>query len=208
MAVSVALLACSSASAQQHRSGDFDFYVLALSWSPSFCEAEGGKVNRQQCGSGRDYDFVVHGLWPQYERGFPRECRTRERRVSDRLARSMADIMPSVGLVGHEWRMHGTCSGLSQQDYFATVRQAADKVNIPQRFQSLAQDQRISASIVEGAFIKANPGMRETGVSVDCGSGLVREVRICLTRDLEFRDCPELERRACRAGDLRMPKSR
>ncbi len=196
------------AQAQQRRAGDFDFYVLALSWSPSYCEAEGRNANRQQCASGAAYDFVVHGLWPQYERGYPRECRTSDRRVSDRLARNMLDIMPSVGLVGHQWRMHGTCSGLSQQDYFNTVRAARAKITIPQRFQGLVQDQQIAASVVESAFMKANPGMPEDGVSVTCEGRLMREVRICFTKSLEFRTCDEVERRACNAAGLRMPPVR
>ena len=51
----------------------FDFYVLALSWSPSYCEAEGAEANQQQCKAARPYAFIVHGLWPQFERGFPRD---------------------------------------------------------------------------------------------------------------------------------------
>lgn len=194
-----------AAVAEQRRAGDFDFYVLALSWSPSYCAAEGRKANRQQCDSGRDYDFVVHGLWPQYERGFPRECRTGNRRVSDGLARSMTDIMPSVGLINHEWRMHGTCSGLSQSDYFRLVRGALEKVSIPKRFQGLAEEEQVSASMVEAAFMKANAGLPEDGVSVSCEGKLLREVRICMTKDLTFRDCAQVERKACNSGGLRMP---
>ena len=58
--------------ARQNAVGEFDFYVLALSWSPSFCEANaerGGGTADQQCGE-RPFSFVVHGLWPQYEKGF------------------------------------------------------------------------------------------------------------------------------------------
>lgn len=193
---------------RQGRAGDFDFYVLALSWSPSYCAVEGEGANRQQCGSGRAYGFVVHGLWPQYERGFPRECRTERRRVPERIVRTMLDIMPSGGLVGHQWRMHGTCSGLSQQDYFDTVRAAREKVVIPQRFEGLAEEQQIAPSVVEAAFMKANPGLPEDGVSVSCEGRFMREVRICLTKDLQFRACGELERRACSAAGLRMPPIR
>ena len=72
------VLTVGGASAQDRRQnepGQFDFYVLALSWSPSFCEASGerGTPPRQQCGE-RPYSFVVHGLWPQYEKGFPEYC--------------------------------------------------------------------------------------------------------------------------------------
>ena len=59
---------------RQNEPGKFDYYVLALSWSPSYCQAAQERApNRapdQQC-SGRPFSFVVHGLWPQYERGFP-----------------------------------------------------------------------------------------------------------------------------------------
>ena len=73
-------LIAGTASAQDRRQnapGEFDFYVLSLSWSPSFCEeaAERGNEGRSQaqCG-GRPFSFVVHGLWPQYEHGFPDYC--------------------------------------------------------------------------------------------------------------------------------------
>src|SRR5262249_40589503 len=58
---------------RQNAPGQFDYYVLSLSWSPSFCETATGNARRQQCGT-RPFSFVVHGLWPQYERGFPESC--------------------------------------------------------------------------------------------------------------------------------------
>ena len=75
------LAAFGTASAQDRRQnapGEFDFYVLSLSWSPSFCAAaeERGNSGRSQaqCGE-RPFSFVVHGLWPQYDRGFPEYCK-------------------------------------------------------------------------------------------------------------------------------------
>src|SRR5690349_15721016 len=102
----------------------FDFYVLSLSWSPSYCEAEGEEANRQQCSTARPYAFVVHGLWPQFERGFPESCRTDEPDVSNATLRTLYDIMPAAGLIRHEWKKHGSCSGLDQDDYFAVLRAA------------------------------------------------------------------------------------
>ncbi|MCB1968558.1 MAG: ribonuclease, partial [Candidatus Accumulibacter sp.] len=52
----------------------FDFYVLALSWSPAYCLIEGDRANKQQCAEERDLGFVVHGLWPQFESGYPEFC--------------------------------------------------------------------------------------------------------------------------------------
>ena len=78
---------------------DFDFYVLSLSWSPTYCGSEAGRDDRQQCGSGRPYAFVVHGLWPQYERGWPEDCRLREKWVPEDIIDAMLDIMPSKKLI-------------------------------------------------------------------------------------------------------------
>src|SRR6476659_3186155 len=75
---------------RQNRPGQFDFYVLSLSWSPSFCEASGerGTPPQQQCGA-RPYSFVVHGLWPQYENGFPEFCRRPAPRLNRNIVSSM-----------------------------------------------------------------------------------------------------------------------
>jgi ribonuclease T2 len=112
-----------TASAQdkrQNEPGKFDFYVLSLSWSPSFCDAASTRVQEQsECGP-RGYSFVVHGLWPQYERGFPRSCQVPPPRLPRQIASSMLDLMPAPQLVYHEWDEHGTCSGLSAAAYFKT----------------------------------------------------------------------------------------
>ncbi|MCO5066197.1 MAG: ribonuclease T2 [Rhizobiaceae bacterium] len=208
-ALAVAFLFCfPSFASDQRPSGDFDFYVLSLSWSPSFCAEEGDAENTQQCASARPYGFIVHGLWPQYERGYPRDCYTGQRRVPDSLVEQLRDIMPSAGLVGHQWRMHGSCSGMSQTDYFRTVRAAFREIEIPQQFQGDNDIGSIGDTDIERAFSDANPGMPEDGISVSCSKRLLREVRICLTRDLQFRTCGELERKSCKADDLRIPRLR
>ncbi|EEX90586.1 ribonuclease T2 [Brucella ceti M644/93/1] len=99
------------------RPGDFDFYVLSLSWSPSYCASQGPRANQQQCGVRRPFGFVVHGLWPQNERGYPANCqvdnmRSRGSYVPRRIISSLSDIIPSAGLIAHQWRKHGSCSGL------------------------------------------------------------------------------------------------
>jgi ribonuclease T2 len=188
--------------------GGFDFYVLSLSWSPSYCEAEGGEANRQQCSAGRPYAFVVHGLWPQYERGFPESCRTDEQDVENATLRSLYDLMPSAGLIRHQWRKHGSCSGLDQDDYFAVLRAARETVAIPQEFRRLNAYKTLDPDDAEAAFLKANPSLPEDAVAVTCDRRYLREVRICLTRDLEFRSCPEIDRRDCRLGKVVMPPVR
>ena len=189
--------------------GKFDFYVLALSWSPSFCETSGDKRNaEEQCRRGRPFSFVVHGLWPQHERGFPKNCVHPAPRIPEPLIRSMLDLMPAFGLVIHEWRTHGTCSGLEPEKYFETVRRARERVVIPERFGRLADYTMVSAGEVEEAFLAANQGLKADMIAVTCDNRHLREVRICMSRDLAFRSCPEIDRRACRTPRVVMPPVR
>jgi ribonuclease T2 len=186
----------------------FDFYVLSLSWSPSYCEAEGEDANRQQCASARPYAFVVHGLWPQFERGYPENCRTDEESVDDATLRTLYDIMPSAGLIRHQWRKHGSCAGLAQDDYFDVLRAAREKVAIPAEFHRLEAYKTLDPDDAERVFLEANPGLAGEGIAVTCDRHFLREVRICLTKDLAFRACPEVDRRACRRDSVVMPPVR
>ena len=186
----------------------FDFYVLSLSWSPSYCEAEGADANRQQCGASRRYAFVVHGLWPQFERGYPQECGTGERKVPDRTLRGLYDIMPSAGLIRHQWRKHGSCTGLAQADYFDVLRTAREKVSIPSGFRRLDTYRTLSPGEAEAAFLEVNPDLPAEGIAVTCDRRFLREVRICLTKKLAFRPCDEVDRQACRLRKVVMPPVR
>ena len=208
----VALVASAGLTRGQDRftPGEFDFYVLALSWSPSFCaaaeERSPNRVPQQQCG-GRPYSFVVHGLWPQFERGFPQHCQDPPPLDPD-IVSSMLDLMPARGLVHHEWETHGTCSGLSARDYFDTVRKARAAVAIPAEFERLKQYRMVAPQDVEEAFVKANAGARAAGVTVTCSGRRLSEVRVCLTKDLQFRECPSLRKGACRRDQVVMPPVR
>ena len=186
----------------------FDFYVLSLSWSPSYCEAEGQEANRQQCAAARPYAFVVHGLWPQFERGFPERCPTDEPDVSNATLRTLYDIMPSAGLIRHQWRKHGSCAGLDQADYFAVLRAAREAVAIPPEFRRLEGYRTLDPDDAEAAFLKANRSLPRDAVAVTCDKRYLREVRICMTKDLEFRSCPEVDRRDCRLAKVVMPPVR
>jgi len=212
-AAALALLALAPAltfAQERHRPGQFDFYVLALSWSPSYCRdmQERGREAREQCGAGRPYSFVVHGLWPQYERGFPPNCQVPAPRLNRDLMKSMLDLMPAPRLVYHEWDRHGTCSGLAPQAYFDLVRKAREAVKIPEIYAAPKETLTVTPGEVEEAFIKSNPGLSRSGIAVTCGGTRLGEVRVCLTKELRFRDCAEVDRRACRRDKLSMPPLR
>ncbi len=186
----------------------FDFYVLALSWSPSYCEAEGERANGQQCKAGRPYAFVVHGLWPQFERGYPENCPTGNSDVSSDTLRGLYDLMPSAGLIRYQWRKHGACSGLNQQDYFEVLRAARQKIEVPAEFRRLEAYKTLAPAQAERAFLQSNPTMTADSVAVTCDRRYLREIRICMTKGLEFRACPEVDRRACRLDKVVMPPVR
>jgi ribonuclease T2 len=203
-----------TASAQDRRQnapGEFDFYVLSLSWSPSFCEAasERGSGGRSQvqCG-GRPFSFVVHGLWPQYEHGFPEYCQRPSPRLDHTIMSSMLDLMPAPGLIFSEWDKHGTCSGLGPRAYFETIRKARAAVKIPEEFLQLSDTKTLAPAEIEDAFIKVNPGLSNSAIAVTCDRTRLSEVRICMNKDLQFRACEEIDRHACRRDRVEMPPIR
>lgn len=206
----VLIIAATAAEAQRRNMpGDFDFYVLALSWTPSYCEAEGDRRSGdEQCRRGRPYSFVVHGLWPQYENGFPRSCVQPAPRIENRLINSVLDLMPARGLVIHQWRTHGTCAGITPESYFETMRRARERVVIPERFRRLDKYTLVTPSEVEDAFLAANPALKPDMIAVTCDSRRLREVRICMKEDLSFRACDEIDRGACRNPRIVMPPVR
>jgi len=201
----------SAQDARQNEAGQFDFYVLSLSWSPSFCaaaaERERGRASSAQCGA-RPYSFVVHGLWPQYDRGFPEYCQVPAPRLDRGIVSSMLDLMPAPHLIFNEWDKHGTCSGLSSHAYFELVRKARAAVKIPPEYVDLQAPLSVTPAAVEEAFIKANPDLSTAAMAIDCDKKRLTEVRICLSKELKFRDCAEIARRSCKRDQVMMPPLR
>lgn len=198
VAVLLALVWAGAARAEGERAGDFDYYVMALSWSASWCALEGDGRDDPQCDNGRGIDFVLHGLWPQYEDGWPSFCRTAERDPPRSLTAAQADLFGGAGAAFYQWKKHGRCSGLSAAGFYDLAREAKGRVVVPEVFKGLARDIRLEADVVEDAFLEANPALDPEGVVVTCKAGMVQEVRVCLTRDLEFRDCAGDVGRVCR----------
>ena len=178
-----------TAQAEGKRAGGFDYYVLALSWSPNWCAVEGDAKGSDQCDPRHDHGWILHGLWPQFHRGWPSYCRTAEAPPSRRQTAEMADIMGTSGLAWHQWKKHGTCSGLSANDYFALSRQAYDQINRPQIFRKLTQEITLPASLVEQAFLKENETLAPDTLTITCRDGHIQEARICLSRDLRPVPC-------------------
>ncbi|QPM91137.1 ribonuclease T2 family protein [Pseudooceanicola algae] len=183
----------------QDRPGQFDYYLAAFSWSPGYCEATGGES--EQCAPGADYAWILHGLWPQYERGYPRDCPSTVAAPSRRQTAEMADIMGTAGLAFHEWRTHGTCSGLSARAYFDLSRKAFEAIRLPAFPEEATEDLRLRPARIGAALEALNPAIPSDGYVLRCEDGRLREVRICLDRDdLSPRPCGADLRSSCGGG--------
>ena len=167
----------------------FEYYLLTLSWAPDFCAAPGGNKDPRECGVGRHVGFVVHGLWPQALQGRAAEnCVSSP--VKESTVTAMLRYIPTEGLIQHEWKTHGSCSGLSADDYFAAARKARDSVRIPAAFETMTEPASESADQLEAQFADANPAFPRTAFRATCRDGALQEVRICLDLNFKPQSCP------------------
>ena len=191
----------SLALAKDEVAGEYDYFVLSLSWSPNWCAIEGDAKRSPQCADGSDHGWIMHGLWPQFHRGFPSFCNTAERPPSRTMTNDMTDIMGTSGLAWHQWKKHGVCTGLSARDYYALSRRAYAGVVRPDIFRKLDRSVKLPASVVEQAFLKANPTLEPDGITITCRDGRIQEARICLSRDLTPVPCGQDVVRDCAMKD-------
>jgi ribonuclease T2 len=180
-----------------------------MSWSPTYCGSPAGIDDAQQCGIGRRFAFVVHGLWPQYDNGWPEFCVSKETWVPQDVIDGMIDIMPSKRLIIHEWKKHGTCSGVSMRDYFRATRLLFERVRIPARYLSPNLPVNVSPEQLVTDFVKSNRNLSASMISVQCGnardSARLTELRICLDRRGNFSQCGTNENKQCQARTLVLP---
>jgi ribonuclease T2 len=190
--------------------GRFDYYVLVLGWTPSYCATEGRKRRDGQCAAERPHAFTLHGLWPQNVEGWPEDCRTKKRPwVPQSVIDDIRDIMPSKNLVIHEYRAHGTCSGLEPAQYFGLARDLYERVGIPPRFSGADRGLRLTEREIEAEFLKSNAWLKPNMIVVSCRGQNLLDVRICFGRDLFPKPCgSNEEQRICRAGTINVPAAR
>ena len=178
-----------TARADGERAGDFDYYVMALSWSANWCALEGDARNSSQCDTSEDHGWILHGLWPQFHHRYPSYCKTAKRAPSRSMTNDMSDIMGTGGLAWHQWKKHGTCTDLSATGYYALSREAYATVTRPAIFRKLDRTVKLPASVVEDAFIKDNPTLKRDNITITCRQGYIQEARICLSKGLEPVPC-------------------
>jgi ribonuclease T2 len=214
-AVAIAALIASTAIARSHRNRDdekgeagrFDYYLMSLSWSPSYCESHPGEP--EQCAH-KGFGFVLHGLWPQNRDGsWPQHCDSDMRPDEATIERTLA-FMPSRHLVEHEWQTHGSCTGLDPSAYFALADRAFASVSVPPSLQTPQNPPSLSADDIVSAFAQTNSGLDDRMITIECHDGNeLSEVRVCLNKDnLSPQACGGRVRSSCRYGKLRIPAVR
>ncbi len=210
----LASLALATSAGARHRkssdgeAGTFDYYLLSLSWSPAYCLSDPAAA---ECNGPRRFGFIVHGLWPQYEKGWPEHCAGNQP-IPDSVVSSISDIMPARGLVYHEWSAHGSCSGLDPADFFMLVRRAYTGISLPASLSGLTRQIEQPPGAIAAAFLHANPTLPAQSIVVTCSrqeAPRLREVHICLDRTLAPRACSaDAAHGACRAATLIVPPIR
>jgi ribonuclease T2 len=184
----------------------FDYYVLTLSWSPGFCDTGGAGKSPEQCGIGARAGFAVHGLWPDSANGAnPSSCGFGSGYIPGQVLSYGARVYPTRGLAIHEWREHGTCTGLDAAHYFRAVQYARDEFTIPPAFQAPSARFAVTPDDIVKQFAAANANLTAKSMAVTCERGELIDVRFCLTRDLRaFAICPKVTRRSCSADSIQV----
>ncbi len=212
--VALVLVSAAMGASARHRhrydadAGQFDYYLLSLSWSPAFCIQQ---PDSPECNGPRRFGFIVHSLWPQNEKGWPQNCGG-DTQVPDSVVEGISDLMPARKLVYHEWSAHGTCSGLGPQPFFSLVRKAYGSIAIPAPFKNASAAIEQPPATIVNEFLRVDPRLPADSVVATCsrqGQPRLREVHVCFDRDLNARACSaDALREACRAPSVIVPPVR
>ena len=174
----------------------FDYYLLNLSWSPEFCY---GHPSATECAS--HPAFVLHGLWPQNTDGtYPQNCSTSPGPADPS---QYSDVYPDPGLLQHEWRTHGTCSGLAPDAFFTAARTAFQSIVIPPALTQLTSQISLPPAQILGMVTTANPTITSSSLALSCGNNYLTAVEVCLDKQLRPTSCGPI--RSCRANTVRIP---
>jgi ribonuclease T2 len=183
--------------AGQVRRTAIDGYILALSWSREFCRGrEADPAARYQCsGEIGDFGFVLHGLWPEAKGpDYPQYCRNTGV-VSRKVVAQNICMTPTPQLIQHEWAKHGTCMARTPEAYFGAARMLFGAVEFPDMARlsrSVERGTPLTAAALAAAFADINEGLPVGAIKVKTNAkGWLKEVHICLGKDMKPRRCPK-----------------
>ena len=174
----------------------FDYYLLNLSWSPEFCYSH---PSAAECAA--HPAFVLHGLWPQNTNGtYPQNCSSAPGPADPS---QYADIYPDSGLLEHEWRTHGTCSGLTPDAFFTAARAAFQSVAVPPTLTRLTRQISLPPAQILDLVTQANPKIPSSSLALSCGNNYLTAIEVCLNKSGQPTTCGPI--RSCRANTVRIP---
>jgi ribonuclease I len=193
---------------------DFDFYLLAMTLHPAFCAD--GHAGKPECRAHRIVPIAIHGLWPEKlaPGRYPRDCGGPALDLAPALERDLESLMPGMadGLHVHEWRRHGTCSGLGDDEYYRHTLDLARRLDAVLRpGLTTATGARSSTTALRQHADRVSPGLGAT-LTFHCrtlrdapperrGKPFLIEIRQCVDDDGEARAprtplaCAPLQRR-------------
>jgi ribonuclease T2 len=180
LAVTIAFLAQKDASAKGDEPGVFDYYALSLSWAPNYCASH--QDDPSECGIGKRFGFVLHGLWPQFWKKWPQDCSTQK--LTPEEEKKGASIYPSEKLMEHEWSKHGTCSGLGPIAYFDLSDGLRKSVKVPEAYQQPEKTFKTTSAELSKAFLDANPTLKAGSVLAVCSANkrFLSEIHVCFDK--------------------------
>lgn len=174
-------------------------FILSLSWHDAFCQTHRNKKEcKRNIFGNKDHGFVLHGLWPQPKSrtycGVDKKTvgadkngqwdRLPELNLSQKTKQGLYDVMPAVvsGLAKHEWIKHGTCSGMSMDEYFTR------SVNYIKQFNRSALAAYINANRGKRVILKDIKTIADRSfgagsserIEMVCSGGLMTEIRLSL----------------------------
>jgi ribonuclease T2 len=170
-----------------------EFYALSYSWAPRHCLNKKDRLKQPgasdylQCGSGRDFGYILHGLWPQgtlsQPKAYPRACQGNKPKIPRSVLNKYLCMTPSVWLLQHEYENHGTCMPedlSSPEKYFDQALAMHKTIHLP-------NEHFTNAATGKAWFYANNPDLPQGSVYYDTGS---QEWRICFDQAFKAMKCP------------------
>jgi ribonuclease T2 len=177
-------------------------YVFAYSWKPGYCYTTNPEY--PGCLEPKEYwkyNLTIHGLWPQYNTsGYPSYCSNEpfDENIPYEIGwDTMTTYFPDVNydesssdydsFWDHEWTKHGTCSGLSQYDFFLQTINLSKKYVTPDIIDKyMNTTDQLSTELLRGSF------GGDSYVALQCTNNIFTEVYTCWTTSTFLQiPCPE-----------------
>ncbi|MCB2263448.1 MAG: hypothetical protein LGR52_11045 [Candidatus Thiosymbion ectosymbiont of Robbea hypermnestra] len=166
------------------------YYLMSYSWAPNYCAKEKygkepGERDYLQCGSSRNFGYILHGLWPQgVNNSRPRACEGNVEKIDRAILEKYLCMTPSIWLLQHEYEYHGTCmhdEALEDpQTFFDIAMELHSQMSLPgEELQDSPEDRKWwldnNDHLFDDAFYYASNG---------------KEWRFCYDIDFKPMPCP------------------